>query len=78
MSGISASNFRVISHDDYGKPVRCSYCARNVLLIVVLPLTQQPELDERIASSNDNDLWVGLCSDCVDAMRFAIERGEAS
>lgn len=75
---VDASNFRVIARDDYGKPVRCSYCARRVPLVVVLPLTHRPELDDRIKASNDNELWVGMCAECVDAMRAAIERGESS
>ena len=71
-------NFRVMSHDDHGNSVRCSYCARGVPLVVVLPLTRRPELDERIDASDGNELWIGLCVHCVDALRFAIEKGEPS
>lgn len=78
MTRVDASNFRVMSQDDCGDPVRCSYCARKVPLVVVLPLTRRPELDERIEASDGEELWVGLCVHCVDAMRFAIEKGEPS
>lgn len=44
--GVSSDNFRVISHDDEGAAVRCSYCARGVRRVVVLPITPRPELDE--------------------------------
>jgi len=36
------------------------------------------ELDERIEASNDNELWVGLCADCVDVLREALAKGEPS
>ena len=73
-----APDFRVMSQDDHGKPVRCSYCARGVSLVVVLSLTRRPELSERLEGSDGNELWVGLCVECVDAMRLAIEKGEPS
>ena len=74
---ISPDNFRVIASDDHGTPVRCSYCVRRAHRVVVLPLTPRPELDDRVAASDGNELWLGLCADCVDAMRVALA-GEPS
>jgi hypothetical protein len=63
-----APDFRVMSCDDNGDPVCCSYCTRPVPRVVVLPLTQRPELDARLAASDGEALWVGLCAGCVDAL----------
>jgi hypothetical protein len=73
VSGIDPLNFRVIRHDYYGAPVRCSYCVRAVPHVVVLPLTPRPELEERIEGADGNELWVGLCADCVASLRVALE-----
>lgn len=69
-------SFRVIEHDDYGKPVRCSYCARDVKRVVVLPLTDRPELEERIRAANGEELWMGLCAYCVLELAKALARAE--
>ncbi len=69
---IDVSNFRVISQDVHGAPVRCSFCARGVPRVVVLPFTRRPELEERIAESDGEELWVGLCAYCVLAMAKAL------
>lgn len=72
MSHIDSSNFEVISQDVHGEPVRCSYCARGVPRVVILPLTQRPELEERLRASDGDVLWVGLCAYCVLAMARAL------
>jgi hypothetical protein len=72
VSHVDSSNFRVISQDVHGAPVRCSFCARGVPRVVALPLTRQPELEERIAESDGDELWVGLCAYCVLAMARAL------
>ena len=76
MTGIDPSNFRVIAADDHGKPVRCSYCARSAKRVVVLPLTDRPELEERIRAEDGEELWMGLCAYCVLAMAKALGRAE--
>ena len=68
--------FRVIAQDDYGKPVRCSGCPRDVKRVVVLPLTPRPELEERIEGADGNELWMGLCAHCLLAMAKALARAE--
>ena len=68
------SNFEVITQDDHGEPVRCSFCARPVPCVVVLPLTKKPELEEQIAESGDDELWVGLCAYCVLGMAKALQK----
>ena len=70
--------FDVITHDDEGKQVRCSYCARPVPHVVVIPLTKQPDLEERIEASDGAELWLGLCADCVDGLHRAIKGGPPS
>jgi len=64
--------FHVITQDDHGEPVRCSYCVRRTPRVVVLPLTQRPELDERLAGSDGDELWIGLCAGCVRLMTEAL------
>lgn len=76
MSDINLSNFRVISQDDHGKPVRCSGCPRVVKRVVVLPLTYRPELEERFRASDGEELWMGLCAYCVLAMARALQKAE--
>ena len=68
MSVIDPSNFVVISRNDHGESVRCSYCARAVKHVVVLPLTDRPELEARILAADGEELWMGLCAYCVLAM----------
>lgn len=65
--------FRVIAHDDYGKPARCSYCARGAKHVVVLPLTDRPELEERLRAADGDPLWLGLCAYCVLDMAKALQ-----
>jgi hypothetical protein len=72
----NVDNFRVISHDDYGKPVRCSGCPRDVKRVVVLPLTPRPELEDRILGADGNELWMSLCAHCLLAMAKALARAE--
>jgi hypothetical protein len=72
MSHVDPSNFRVITQDDYGVSVRCSFCARGVPRVVVLPLTQRPELEDQLRASDGDALWVGLCAYCVLAMAKAL------
>ncbi len=72
MSRVDPANFRVLARDDHGEPARCSYCARSAEHVVVLPLTQRPELDARIAESDGEELWVGLRAYCVLAMAEAL------
>lgn len=60
-----ADSFRVIEHDDYGKPVRCSYCPRDVKRVVVLPLT-------------DAETWLGVCSYCVLEMARSLARAQGA
>jgi len=72
MTRADTSNFEVISQDVHGAPVRCSYCAREVPCVVVLPLTRRPELEERIEASDGETLWMGLCAYCVLAMAKAL------
>ena len=76
MTGIDPSNFVVISQDDYGKPVRCSFCTHAVPRVVILPLAQRPELEERIRAADGEELWMGLCAYCVLAMAKALGRAE--
>jgi len=66
------SNFEVISQDAHGAPARCSYCAREVPCVVVLPLTGRPELEEKIEPPAGEGLWMGLCAYCVLAMAKAL------
>lgn len=67
--------FDVMSRDVHGSLVRCSYCARVVDRVVVLPITPRPELEGRIADSDGVELWLGLCARCVDGMRLALAVG---
>jgi len=67
--------FDVMSHDRHGDPVRCSYCAQDVERVVVMPLSSRPELDDRIAESDGEELWLGLCAKCIDGMRLALVIG---
>jgi hypothetical protein len=76
VSVVAASNFRVITTDDHGKPVRCSYCARNITRVVVLPLTDRPELEKRIQAADGEELWIGLCAYCLLAMANALAAAE--
>jgi hypothetical protein len=76
VSSVDASNFRVIAADDHGHPVRCSYCTRGAKRVVVLPLTNRPELEESIRTSDGEELWVGLCAYCVLAMAKALAAAE--
>lgn len=59
----SADSFRVVERDDYGKPVRCSYCSRAVKRVVVLPLT-------------DDETWLGVCPYCVLEMARSLARAQ--
>ena len=59
-------NFRVIATDDYGEPVRCSFCTRTVKHVVALPITDHLDLEQ----------WLGLCAYCVLAMAKALARAE--
>lgn len=77
MSRVDPTGFRVISRSDDGVPVRCSYCARPMKHVVVLPLTKRPELEERLEASDGNELWMGLCAYCVLAMAQALSAAEA-
>ena len=69
---VASDNFRVIAQDDRGEPVRCSYCARGVKHVVVLPITVRPELEERIRAADGGELWMGLCAYCVLEMAKAL------
>ena len=73
---VASDNFRVIAQDDRGEPVCCSYCARGVKHVVVLPITVRPELEERIRAADGGELWMGLCAYCVLAMAKALARAE--
>lgn len=72
MSAVDPSSFEVISRDSDGDPVRCSHCARGMEHVVVLPLTERPELEDRIRTTNGEELWIGLCAYCVLAMARAL------
>jgi len=72
----SEDSFRVITSDDHGAPVRCSYCARAVKRVAVLPLTGRPELEERIRAADGEELWIGLCAYCVLAVAKSLARAE--
>ena len=76
MTSVVADTFDVISKDDHGEPARCSFCARDVPRVVVLPLTGCPELKYRIVALDGAGLWVGLCAYCVLAMAKALARAE--
>lgn len=78
MTQIDPSNFEVITQDCHGAPVRCSYCARGVPCVVILPLSQRPELEERLRASDGDELWVGLCAYCVLAMARALAQNQNS
>ena len=65
MSPAFTTTFRVITRNDDGTPARCSYCARAVTHVAVLPLEQRPELEERIRVGLSGEMWVGLCAHCV-------------
>lgn len=57
-----ADTFRVISQDDHGKPVRCSYCARGgVKHVVVVPFVKQPETEECFRAADGEEPWTRLC-----------------
>jgi hypothetical protein len=58
-----ADSFRVIEHDDYGKPVGCSYCSRAVKRVVVLPLAT-------------DETWLGVCPYCVLEMARSLARAQ--
>jgi len=72
VTSVNASDFRVISRVDNGEPVRCSYCARDMKHVVVLPLASKLELEERIVATEGKEPWVGLCAYCVLAMARAL------
>lgn len=72
----SMPDFRVVAADDHGESVCCSYCARGVKHVVVLPLTSRPELEERIRAADGEELWMGLCAYCVLEMARALSRAE--
>jgi len=71
------SNFEVIASDVNGQPVRCSYCKQGAKHVVVLPLTARPGLEDRLVGSDGDQLWIGLCAQCVLEMAevLAIARG---
>ena len=73
---VDPDNFRVIVADDHGESVCCSYCARGVKHVVVLPITVRPELEERIRAADGEELWMGVCAYCVLAMARALGRAE--
>lgn len=73
---VTIDNFAVISEDDHGEARRCSFCARGVPRVVVLPLTGCPELKYRIVALDGAELWVGLCAYCVLAMAKALAAAE--
>lgn len=75
---VAPDNFRVIARDDHGQPARCSYCARGAKRVVVLPLTDRPGLEARIAAADGNQLWLGLCAYCVLDMAKALQAAEAT
>jgi len=68
--------FEVISQDDRGAPVRCSYCARDIKRVVVLPLTDRPGLEDRIRAADGEQPWMGLCAYCVLDMAKALQAAE--
>lgn len=72
MNRVDPSSFEVITEDRHGEPTLCSFCAQGPLPVVVLPLTNRPELEERIAASDGEMLWMGLCAYCVLAMAEAL------
>ena len=71
-----ADSFRVIEHDDHGQPARCSYCVRGAKRVVVLPLTDRPELEEQIHAADGDERWLGLCAYCVLELARALARAE--
>ena len=71
-----ADNFCVISQDDHGESVHCSYCTREAKHVVVLPLIDRPELEKWIRAADGEELWVGLCAYCVLEMARALARAE--
>jgi hypothetical protein len=71
---IANDNFRVIANDDHGKPARCTYCTRGAKHVVVLPLTDRLDLEERIRAVDGE--WIGLCAFCVLEMARALARAE--
>jgi hypothetical protein len=75
---VDPSNFEVITEDARGLPTRCSFCAQGPLPVVVLPLTQRPELEDRIAAADGEALWMGLCAYCVLAMAEALAKAKGS
>ena len=75
---IDVSLFEVISEDAHGDFVRCSHCARQAEHVVVLPLTQRPELDDQISAADGDPLWVGLCAYCVLAMARALAAAQGN
>lgn len=40
-----------------------------------MPIIPRPELEDRIAASDGEELWLGLCARCVDGMRLALVVG---
>lgn len=72
MNRVDPSSFEVITADAHGAPTRCSFCAQGPLPVVVLPLTQRPELEDRIRAVDGDELWLGLCAYCVLAMAKAL------
>lgn len=75
---VAADTFDVISKDDHGEPARCSFCARVVPRVVVLPLTPLPELKYRIVALDGAELCAGLCAYCVLAMAKALAAAEGA
>jgi hypothetical protein len=71
------SNFEVLSADDRDEPTRCSFCVRDSRHLVIIPLTQRPELEERIRAADGAELWMGFCAYCVLAMAKALKAAES-
>jgi hypothetical protein len=72
----AADNFHVIAQDVHGRPVCCSYCARGVKHVVVLPITDRPGSAHLARAADGEELWMGLCAYCVLAMAKALARAE--
>jgi hypothetical protein len=66
VSGGKLPNFEVISQDDHGGSVRCSYCARGMKHVVVLALEDRGCVGEERR----------LCAYCVLEMARALQRAE--
>ena len=66
--------FEVLSEDVAGKPACCSYCDRGATSVVVLPLTEQAGLEERLPDVDGGQRWLGLCAYCVLDMARALQK----